>query len=255
MRAAVLGLGEAGRRYAGDLAAAGVAVTGYDVRTMEPPSGVRLAASIPEAVEGADLVLSLTTAAGSLDAAQAASGHVATSAVFADLNAASPARKVAVARELATGLFADVAVLAPVTRQGLRTPVLAAGPGATAFANLLRPLRAQVEIVPGEPGAAASRKLLRSVFMKSLATTILESLAAARAAGCEQWVRAQIAGELGERGEALVDRLVDGTHQHAGRRRHEMEDTRVYLEELGTPTDMTSAAIRWLGSIHAGRRS
>jgi 3-hydroxyisobutyrate dehydrogenase len=254
MRAAVLGLGEAGRRYAADLAAAGVAVSGYDTRAVEPPPGILVATSVADAVTGADLVLSLTTAAGALGAAQAAAAHLRPDTVYADLNAASPARKETVAGALGTGLFADVAVLAPVPREGVRTPVLVSGPGAEAYARLLDPFGGQIETVPGGPGAASSRKLLRSVFMKSLATTILEALAAGRAAGCPDWVRGQIVAELGDAGPSLVDRLVSGTYQHAERRLHEMEDTKSYLDELGSPAEMTAASIAWLAAIAGGER-
>jgi 3-hydroxyisobutyrate dehydrogenase-like beta-hydroxyacid dehydrogenase len=254
MRVAVLGVGEAGRRYAGDFAAAGAEVAGFDLRDVEPPSGVTVAASTAEAVTGADLVLSLTTAAGAVDAAIAAREHLKPDAVYADLNAASPTDKAEVARTLGIGFFADVAVLAPVARQGMRTPVLAAGPGAERYIELMRPFGGPIELVPGEPGAAASRKLLRSIFMKSLATSVLEALAAGRAAGCEDWVRGQIVGELGNTGESLVERLVTGTYQHARRRLHEMEDTHAYVEELGTPTDMVAASVTWLAAVDAGRR-
>lgn len=252
MRVAVLGLGEAGTRYAADLAAGGATVTAFDVRPVDPPPGVGRADSVAGAVTGADLVLSLTTAAGAVAAARAAADHLGPEVVYADLNAAAPASKQAVAGVLRTGRFADVAVLAPVPRAGVRTPVLAAGPGAEAFATLLRPWQARVEIVAGEPGAAAGRKLLRSIFMKALATTILECLTAGRAAGCEDWVRAQIVGELDQPADRLVDRLVTGTYQHAERRLHEMEDTRSYLEQLGAPTTMTSAAVDWLAALRAG---
>ena len=50
-----------------------------------------------------------------------------------------------------------------------------------------------------EPGAAAARKLLRSVFMKGLAASCLESLRAARAAGCEDWMREEIEGVFARR--------------------------------------------------------
>jgi 3-hydroxyisobutyrate dehydrogenase len=254
MRAAVLGLGEAGRRYATDLAREGVAVSGYDTRAVDRPPGVTVAASVAEAVAGADLVLSLTTAAGAVDAAKAAAAHLRPETVYADLNAASPARKEAVAGELGTALFADVAVLAPVPRDGVRTPVLVSGPGAEAYADLLGRYGVPIELVPGGPGAASSRKLLRSVFMKGLATTVLEALAAGRAAGCEEWVRAQIAAELGDAGAALVQRLVTGTYQHAQRRLHEMTDTKSYLDDLGSPAEMTAGSIAWLAAIAGGER-
>ena len=184
MRAAVLGLGEAGRRYATDLAAAGVTVSGYDTRDVEPPPGVAVATDVAEAVRGADLVLSLTTAAGALDAVHAAAAHLGPDTVYADLNTAAPGRKEAAARALHNGRFADVAVLAPVPRDGVRTPVLVSGPGAEAYARLMDRFGGRIEVVPGGPGAASGRKLLRSIFMKCLATTVLEALAAGRAARC-----------------------------------------------------------------------
>jgi 3-hydroxyisobutyrate dehydrogenase-like beta-hydroxyacid dehydrogenase len=255
MRIAILGMGEAGRLFARDLAAEGHSVVGYDVREVDHLENVDYASSIAEAVTGADLVLSLTTAAGSLAAAAAASGHLVPSAVFADLNAAAPSRKVAVAEALDGVATADIGVLAPVARQGLRTPVLASGPGAARYAELLSPFGGSITVVSETVGDASSRKLIRSIFMKSLATSVLESLAAARVAGCEDWAREQIVGELGDTGDALVERLVTGTRLHAERRLHEMEDTKSYLDELGSYSDMTDASIAWLAGVRAGERS
>jgi 3-hydroxyisobutyrate dehydrogenase-like beta-hydroxyacid dehydrogenase len=50
-----------------------------------------------------------------------------------------------------------------------------------------------VDVLPGPPGAAAARKLVRSVFYKGLAAAVTEALRAARAAGCEPWLRDNIA--------------------------------------------------------------
>lgn len=255
MRAAVIGLGEAGRIYARELASAGFKTRGYDVRHVsDAPADVEVVDHIADAVTDASLVLSLTTAAGSVDAARLARAHLAPRAVYADLNAASPSTKVAVSAELDDVLFADVAVLAPVARSGLATPALASGPGARAFADLMRPFGGDIEVLDAPPGAAASRKLLRSIFMKSLAASVLEALTAGRVAGAEDWVRSQIVAELDSGGAKLVERLVDGTYQHARRRIHEMEDTRDYLAELGSPSEMTSSTITWLSAIAAGER-
>lgn len=255
MQAAVLGLGEAGAIYARDLVAAGFGVRGFDVApTRQAPDGVLMAADVSEAVHDADLVLSLTTAAGAEAAASAARPHLPPNAVYADLNAASPNRKARVAVILDGFLFADVALLAPVARSGLNTPALVAGTGSRRYAELLTPFANALEVIDAPAGVAAGRKLLRSIFMKAMATTVLESLAAGRAAGSEQWVRDQIIAELNSGGAQLVERLVTGTAAHAGRRLHEMEDTRDYLRELGSPGDMTNAAITWLSAILAGER-
>jgi 3-hydroxyisobutyrate dehydrogenase-like beta-hydroxyacid dehydrogenase len=242
---AVLGLGEAGARYAADLLTAGVAVVGYDPVARPELDGLRLAASPAEAVAGAAVVLSLNAARVAEQVAGEAAAGLAAGSVYADLNTGAPGSKRRAAAVVAGSgaLFADVAVLAPVPRRGLRTPLLLAGPGRGALAAFLEPLGVPVEDAGAEPGAAAARKLLRSVFMKGLAAVVLESLDAAAAAGQEPWLREQIAGELSAADAALVDRLVDGTHQHAGRRLDEMRAAAAYLDELGVAGPVTGATV------------
>jgi 3-hydroxyisobutyrate dehydrogenase-like beta-hydroxyacid dehydrogenase len=248
-RAAVLGLGEAGRRYAADLAAAGWVVHGYDPAPTPTPDGVSRAPDPGAAVAGAEIVLGLTGAAHAVAVAEQVAEHLPTGACFADFNSAGPQTKRDVQRALrgAAGCAADVAVLAPVPRAGAGTPLVVAGPGAPVVASCLGPLGADVEVLDAPMGAAATRKLLRSVFMKGLAAVVLEAVAAGRAAGCESWVRDQIAGEIG--GHALVDRLVEGSRTHAARRVHEVEAAKDVLAELATPDVVCDAALWWLRSL------
>ncbi|MCQ0005111.1 NAD(P)-binding domain-containing protein [Actinomadura madurae] len=180
---AVLGLGEAGGAIARDLVAAGAVVRGYDP-LVAASGGIVQAGSEGEAASGSDLVLSVNSAHDAVAAFKAGIGGVGDGAVWADLNTGSPGLK----REL-DGIarqggvpFADVAIMAPVPGRGLRTPMLAAGDGAARVAALLGPLGARVEVMDAEAGAAAGRKLLRSVFFKGLAGSVVEALEAARAA-------------------------------------------------------------------------
>ncbi len=227
MEVAVLGLGEAGSRIAADLATAGCTVRAWD--PVQRPEGIPHAASDREAVAGADVVLSLTTAAHALASARGVAGALATGALYADLNTAAPELK----RELATALavpFADVALIGAVPGLGLGIPALASGEGARRFAELFRPLGMPVEVISERPGDAAGLKLLRSVFMKGIAATAIESLEAARAAGAEERVRADIAGVIGE---PLLERLLSGSRTHAARRVDEMEAAAAYVAGLG----------------------
>ncbi|MQA08018.1 MAG: DUF1932 domain-containing protein [Pseudonocardiaceae bacterium] len=238
---AVLGLGEAGGAIAGDLVAAGAVVRGYDP-AVSAPEGVLDTGSEADAATGAELVLSVNSAKACVDALRAGVGGV-DGAVWADLNTASPGTK----RELAGiatahGItFADVAIMAPVPGNGLRTPMLASGAGAARVAELLGGLGASVEVLDGEPGMAASKKLLRSVFFKGLAAAVVEALEAGRAAGCEPWLRENIVAELASADESTVDRLVTGTHRHAVRRADEMAAATDMLTELGVRPSMAAA--------------
>jgi 3-hydroxyisobutyrate dehydrogenase-like beta-hydroxyacid dehydrogenase len=248
---AVLGLGEAGARIAADLVAAGLEVRGYDPLATAP-EGVAQVDDPAAAVSGSEAVLALTTAATALAAAESALPGLGTGAIYADLNTAAPALK----RDLAAlvagagARFADVALLGPVPARGLGTPALASGSGAQAFAEMLDPLGMTVEVVSDRPGDAATLKLLRSVFMKGLAASVLESLNAAEAVGHGDWLRGEIASVVGE---PLVERLVEGSRRHAARRVEEMEAARELLLELGVEPRVAGASASVLAEIAAFR--
>ncbi len=249
---AVLGLGEAGSVIARDLVAAGVRVRGYDpaVTAAEP---IIDTTSEAQAARGAHLVLSVNSAKAAVDALKAGLAGLTArredqsarpDVLWADLNTASPGTKRQLA-ELAgeAGVpFADVAMMAPVPGRGLRVPMLASGPGAARYAAILGPLGADIEVLDGPAGLAASRKLLRSVFYKGMAASVVEALDAARAAGDEEWLRAHIAAELAAADAAIVERITEGTRKHAVRRTAEMEAAADMLTELGVPPLMASAS-------------
>jgi 3-hydroxyisobutyrate dehydrogenase-like beta-hydroxyacid dehydrogenase len=237
---AVLGLGEAGGALARDLLAAGAVVRGYDP-AVPATDGVLDTGSEAEAADGADLVLSVNSASAAVDALEAGAGRAA---MWADLNTASPGTKRRLAEIAAAhGVpFADVAIMAPVPGHGLRVPMLATGEAAARVAEILRPFGASVEVMAGPAGLAAERKLLRSVFFKGMSAAVVEALTAARAAGCEDWLRKVIENELTRADAVTVARLVTGSYRHAVRRTAEMAAAAEMLGELGVPADVASAA-------------
>jgi 3-hydroxyisobutyrate dehydrogenase-like beta-hydroxyacid dehydrogenase len=254
---AVLGLGEAGGRLAADLVSVGVEVRGYDPSTVSAPEGVDRVSDSASAVSGSTIVLALTTASTALAAAESAVPDLGTGAIYADLNTTSPALKHDVAALVAQAgaRFADVALLGPVPARGIGTPALASGSGAQAFAEVLGPLGMPVEVVSDRPGDAATLKLVRSVFMKGLAASALESLRAAEAAGHASWLEGEIAAVIGE---PLLERLVEGSRRHAVRRLDEMEAARELLLELGIEPRIAAASAAVLAELAAseaeGRR-
>jgi 3-hydroxyisobutyrate dehydrogenase-like beta-hydroxyacid dehydrogenase len=248
---AVLGLGEAGGRLAADLVAAGVEVRGYDPLVLSVPEGVALAEDPRAAAHGSDVVLALTTAATALSAAESVLPALHAEVVYADLNTASPAAKAEIAA-LVAGVgarFADVALLGPVPVRGLETPALASGPGARPLAERLAPLGMPIEVVSDVPGDAACLKLLRSVFMKGLAASALESTNAAHAAGHGGWLEREIAAVIGEQ---LLERLLAGSRRHAARRVDEMDAARELLLELGIEPRITAASRAVLAELADG---
>jgi 3-hydroxyisobutyrate dehydrogenase-like beta-hydroxyacid dehydrogenase len=245
---AMLGLGEAGGTIRDDLRAVdGVTVRGYDPIAATAPD-----VDAPEdAVRGADVVVSLVTAAQAHAALRSVLPVLGEGQLYADLNTSGAALK----RELAglvapTGAaFADVALMAPVPGSGLRTPMLASGGGAAAFASAFGALGAEVEVGGAEPGDAAQRKLLRSVLWKGMSAVVLESLAAARAAGCEPWMRDQILTLFELADGDLAERMEHGSRTHAARRMHEMQDVAAQLRELGVQPRVSEASVAWLRDL------
>lgn len=236
----VIGLGEAGATYAAALVAAGHQVTGFDPVAPSTPAGVRRAATAADACAGADIVLVLTGAAAARTVAQECLPVLAPGSCYADFTSSSPHVMQDLGRVPSEARFADVAILGPVPTQGVKTPLMVSGPGSQAVADLLTPLGADVEIADGEPGSAMAHKLLRSVLMKGLASVVVEAVTAGRAAGMEDWIRGQIAGQLAGDGQAVIDRFLVGTAKHAQRRSKEMQDTAEYLtSDLKVPAEMT----------------
>jgi 3-hydroxyisobutyrate dehydrogenase len=247
----VFGLGEAGSLIAADLAAAGATVRGYDPAGVATPTGVERFDDPREAVRKARLVMAITAAADAQAAIAQAWDVIARGTIYADLSSAPPSLKEDL-NDTATlrGLpFADVALMATVPGRGLATPSLASGPGAAAYAELLKPLGADVEVLGDVPGRAAMRKLLRSVFMKGMASALIEAAEAAAAAGESEWFWEHIARTIGEADGALLDRLVTGTGTHAERRRKEMEAAVQLLEILEVDPTMTRATVESLQRI------
>ncbi len=253
LQVAVLGLGEAGSEIAADLVAAGARVRGYDpLPDRSAPPGATDCTSESDAVAGSQVVVSVNSASDAEQALRsglmAAAHGTASGTVWADLNAAAPVlkRRLAGIAEATGVAFADVALMSTVPGRGVRTPMLVSGPGAVRWAALVRELGTDVAVVEGPPGAAAQRKLLRSVFYKGLGAAVVEALAAARAAGMEDWMRDHLRQELDAADAALVERLEDGSVRHARRRAAEMAAARELLYELGVPALVTSASEQWL---------
>jgi 3-hydroxyisobutyrate dehydrogenase-like beta-hydroxyacid dehydrogenase len=241
---AVLGLGEAGALIARDLLAAGIAVRGWDPDLHGDLSGIPLAASLPEAVRGAGLVISVNWSTSAMQAAQDAVSELGPGQIFADHNTAGRPLKVAIAEIVTrTGArFVDVAMMAPIPGLGMRVPMFLSGNGALELAEFYCSLGTPAQVVGMEAGDAASRKLTRSIFYKGMSAAVCEAIEAARAAGVEEWLRSDIVRTFVTADESTLDRIVSGTHTHAKRRAHEMRDAVAMLVELGVPATVSTAA-------------
>ncbi|MFY0408886.1 DUF1932 domain-containing protein [Solicola sp. PLA-1-18] len=245
---AIIGHGEVGRAYSGALAERGHEVRAYDPFLHDEVAGVRVCGTTAEAIDGADAIFVLTAAGASRAVAEEVAPQLTDQRLYADFTSSAPSDKQALAPlfDQSRAELADVAILGPVIKLGARTPLMTAGPGAEEVAHLMRPLGADVDVVDGPVGAAMGHKLLRSVFMKGLASTIIEAVEAGRAAGFEPWIRDQIARELAGDGTATIERFETGSRLHGRRRADEMDAAAGYLASLEVPGIMSAAAAEHL---------
>lgn len=247
----IFGLGEAGSLLSADLVAAGADVNGFDPAETGTPDGVERFVHPALAVRNADLVLSVTGGAEAKLAMLQSLDAIRSDALYADFSTASPSLKnelaaIAGKRELE---FADVALMSSVPGQGLGTPALVAGSGAVRCASLINDLGGRMEPIDGPPGAAAAKKLLRSVMIKGTAAVLIESLEAGAAIDDIEWLWENLAAEITSADRSWLRRLVAGSKTHAQRRIHEMEAAEDMLDGLSVPAPMTRATIESLNRL------
>ena len=250
-RIAVFGLGEAGSLIAADLAAAGADVHAFDPADVATPTSVIRHPAPRDAVNGANAVLAITAARDAQTAIAQAWDHIKRGALYADLSTAPASLKqdLADTARLRGLLFADVALMGTVPGSGIATPVLVSGSGAELFADLVNEHGGNAETISDVAGDAATRKLLRSVFMKGLTAALIEALRGAEAAGQDDWILHHLVGVVESADAALLTRLVTGTATHYKRRAEEMQHAATLLRQLGIDPLISEATVASLESV------
>lgn len=244
MKIAILGLGEAGSQFANDLAKLNVTVFGWDPdpkRKLHP--SITFAKSNADAVRQSDIVFSVNLSSVCEGVASEVLPELTDKKIYLEMNTASPKKKIVVDQILNSSKvkFVDLAIMAPVPPKGILTPMLAVGPGATLFESAMSPYKLNIDVIEGEIGEAASRKLLKSIVYKGIAAVICEGMEAGKAFGLERYIREQINSIIGGKDD-LIDRFVEGSEVHAERRMLEMEAVVEMLEEKGIEPLLSKAS-------------
>jgi 3-hydroxyisobutyrate dehydrogenase-like beta-hydroxyacid dehydrogenase len=251
-----IGFGEAGQAFASGLKEAGVtAMSAWDIlfpdaageklRAAAGRIGVRMGASAQDAIAGSDIVLAAVTAASSYDVATTAKPYLRPDQFWLDINSVSPGRKVQTSDAVnGAARYVDVAVMAPVHPARHKTPVLLAGPHASALAPVLQALDMKVGIAGDRVGNAAAIKMVRSVMIKGLEALTTECFLAATRAGVEPQIFASLGTSFpGLDWPEMVEYNLERMANHGIRRAHEMEEVAETLHELGITPHMTVGTI------------
>ncbi len=265
-RLSFIGFGEAGQAIAAGLREAGIEsvaawdilfpqAEGADLRQAGETMGARIANSAADAVRGADVIVAAVTAALSLEAAQSVAPHLSGNPYYLDINSVSPGRKQQTAKLLeGAARYVDVAILAPIHPARHRTPMLLAGPHASAVMPLLIDELEMRGVIAGDAiGAAAGLKMIRSVMIKGIEALTAECFLAAQRAGIVEEVAASLKNNYPtlDWGK-VIDYNLERMASHGVRRADEMDQVAATLRELGLDPLMataTSTRQREMGEI------
>lgn len=244
-RLTLIGYGEAGRTFA-RAARWDAAALVFDIKAAAQANGVddgmSVFNSLPDALAGSRVVVSLVSADQALIAAQNAAHHITPGAHYFDMNSVAPDTKSVAAAviEAAGGRYVDVAIMAPVNSARLNVPLLVSGPDADrAVAVLLGLGFTHLRSVGSDVGRAATIKMLRSVIYKGLEALTAECVMACQKAG----VLDEVSESLGTGWGAKADYRLDRIMTHGTRRAAEMEEVVKTLEGLGIDPVMTRGTV------------
>ena len=241
---AVLGLGEAGSIFANDLAAMGFSVSGWDPSPQRKlHESIRFAKSNADAAKDADIIFSVNLSSASEAIAKEVLPVLNNSKIYAEMNTSSPQKKIAVYEIIKpSGVqYVDVAIMAPVPPQGIKTPFLLSGPGAKLLKEKLEEFNLNMVVLSEIIGDASTKKLLRSIVYKGIAAVICEAMEAGKAFDEEDYIREQISAVIGGNNQ-LIDRFTEGSYTHAERRIHEMEAVMDMLKDKNIEPLLSTAA-------------
>jgi 3-hydroxyisobutyrate dehydrogenase-like beta-hydroxyacid dehydrogenase len=245
---ALIGFGEFGGIFGRDLAAAGIPVSACDILFQSGPSreamlakaqqaNVRACESLEEAIGSADLIISAVTCAAAAEVARNSVRFLRSGQTYLDLNSVSPETKCEIAEILKSSkaLFVEAAVMAPVSPQRLKVPMLLGGAAAEAVAPGLRSIGLHVTPVSSRVGVASAVKMCRSVIVKGIEALSVESLFAARRYGAEAELLASLAATYPHMGwdGPFPDYVISRVAEHGRRRAAEMREVAETLRNIG----------------------
>lgn len=245
--------GPEGARLAGILASAGFTLTTFDpVGTND--GGPHSAASLADAVAGADVVLSLNSPAHSPKVAEQAAPLLKEGAVYADLNGGTPTTKRQLAELFPEGAFADVAFRAEAGNPASEVSLEVSGTGAHKLMEQLGASGLAMEYVSKVPGDAAARGIVRSLLAKSMAAAVIDTLWAAESLGLAKWAHQEILQTFETASAQTTQNSLGDTAKNFKRRQMELLDVQETLRGAGYDSTMAAPIDYTYGSLMHGKK-
>ncbi len=220
-------------------------VMGVQVHDRAKQAGVALVSSAAEVAQWADVLFAAVPSSFTLDVCREVKDCLRPGQLYIDVSASTPATKEAIWDLIGgTGvLFVDAAMLGSLPKDKHRVPITASGNGASKFREVMAPHGMEITLAGEKAGAASAIKLVRSIFMKGIASLMIEMLQAADAYGVSDEVVSSISKSMdGIPFTSHLDRLVTGSALHCTRRAAELKGSIAMLSEAELSPEMTTAA-------------
>lgn len=223
------------------------------IQSRAEKANVPLVRSPQELVAQSELIIGVTPGSASVESAQAFAPHLTAAHLFVDFASTTPKVKQTVGAVLKeSGVqIADASIMGTPHTDGHRLPILASGPAAQAFLDVMNPWGLKIEYVAGELGAASGIKIMRSVIAKGLEALLVECMLGARRYGIDQAVLASFDKFMATRSfTSMANFLITTGSIHAERRSHEAEMSADALIEAGVDPIMTRATVERLAWVN-----
>lgn len=229
-------------------------VMGKQVHSRAQEAGVTLAASGKEIAQWADVIFAAVPSSFTMDVCQEIKDSLRPGQLYVDVSASTPATKEAIWEAVkSTGvLFVDAAMLGSLPKDKHQVPITASGNGAAKFQEVMQPWGMKITLAGEKAGSASAIKLVRSIYMKGIASLMIEMLQAADAYGVSDEVVASIGKSLDNIPfTSHLDRLVTGSALHCVRRAAELKGSIAMLSEAELAPEMTVAAKHRLEALES----
>jgi 3-hydroxyisobutyrate dehydrogenase-like beta-hydroxyacid dehydrogenase len=248
-----LGFGEAGSTIASGMSAAGFDdLLAYDIaqdtvvliRERADRIGVTIVDDPAALAAGADVVVSAVVCNEAENAAASIVEHLVDGMYYLDINSVAPdvKRRIAEKVEPEGAAYVDVAVMANVSSDFSRLPLLLAGSKAGEVTTVLDRAELRATVVSDQPGEAARVKMFRSLFVKGLEALALEAMLACYPSGVHERVLESFEESFGGYTfPELIRHLIERHAVHGERRANELHEVAESLREVGVDPIMAEA--------------
>ena len=217
---------------------------GPRIKERAEESSVKLLSSSSEVVQSADVLFVAVPAVNAQEVCNEIAEFLTPGQLYIDVTASTPNVKESLFRKVdSTGaLFVDAAMLGSLPLSRHQVPITASGSGADKFFEEMSKWGMKITCVGTRAGAASAIKLMRSIFMKGIASLMFEMLQGAKEYDVIGDVVSSISKSMdGISFESHLNRLVTGTAVHAKRRAEELTGSVKMLAERDIDNKMVEA--------------